>query len=121
MLVVALLVLVTMVATSKRHYISKSNQEQLVQAFYDNPGNDEASFLGHRFLDEDDSDVENGTNLEKESEGEDADTALELIVNDVAVADNAPLVKALILQKIKIVMIMSLQMKSTINCKKTKV
>ena len=65
----------------KRKYISKNNQEQLFQVFYDNFRSDKDSFLWHRFIDEDDNDVESGTNLEEESVGEDTDTALQSIVD----------------------------------------
>ena len=80
-----------MATAPKRKYISKNNQEQLLRAFYDNLGNDEDSLLRLRFADEDDNDVESGTDSEEGSEGEDT---LESIVNDAADADSEPLIEA---------------------------
>ena len=79
----------------KRKYISKNNQEQLFQVFYDNFRSDKDSFLWHRFIDEDDNDVESGTNLGKESVREDTDTALESIVDGAADTDNEALIEVL--------------------------
>ena len=79
----------------KRKYISKNNQEQLFQVFYDNFRSDKDSFLWHRFIDEDDNDVESGTNLEEESVREDTDTALESIVDGAADTDNEALIEVL--------------------------
>ena len=56
--------LVTMAKRPKRKYISKNNQEQLLQTFCDNLGNHENTFLGHKFKHKDGSIVESGTNLE---------------------------------------------------------
>ena len=78
----------------KRKYISKNNQEQLLQTFCDNLGNHENTFLGHKFKHKDGSIVESGTNLEQESDGEDGDNALELIVDSATDTDNEPLVEA---------------------------
>ena len=80
--------LVTMTVVPKRKYTSKNNQEQLLQAFYDNLRNDEDSLFGHRFVDNDDSYVESETNLEEESERERTNAALEPIMDDAAGADS---------------------------------
>ena len=77
-----------MTVVPKRKYTSKNNQEQLLQAFYDNLRNDEDSLFGHRFVDNDDSYVESGTNLEEESERERTNAGLEPIMDDAAGADN---------------------------------
>ena len=49
---------------------------------YDKLGSVKDSFLGHRFVDNDDSVHEIGTNSEHKSEEEDVSTALDLIMDD---------------------------------------
>ena len=76
----------------KRRFVSKNNQEQLLQDFYDNLDADDDTFLGHHFVDsdgdftDDDSDYDNGgvdddeeipDDVEIEPNAEGADEAIE--------------------------------------------
>ena len=45
-----------MASFAKRKYVSKSNQEDLLKSFYDNLGNGEDTFLGHKFVLEEEED-----------------------------------------------------------------
>ena len=47
-----------MASAAKRKYVSKSNQEELLILFYDNLGNNEDTFLGNKFVLEEESDFE---------------------------------------------------------------
>ena len=47
-----------MTLAAKRKYVSKSNQEELLKSFYDNLGNDKDTFLGHKFVLEEEDDFE---------------------------------------------------------------
>ena len=47
-----------MTSAAKRKYVSKSNQEELLKSFYDNLGNDKDTFLGHKFVLEEEDDFE---------------------------------------------------------------
>ena len=81
-----------MATRPKRRFVSKNNQEQLLQDFYDNLDADDDTFLGHHFVDsdgdfsDDDSDYDNGgvdddeeipDDVEIEPNAEGADEAIE--------------------------------------------
>ena len=46
-----------MATKAKRKYKSKNDQEEMLKAIYDSLGDNENTFLGHRFPDEDEVDV----------------------------------------------------------------
>ena len=59
-----------MASAAKRKYVSKSNQEELLKSFYDNLGNDEDTFLGHKFVLEEEEDFESDmSSISDESDG----------------------------------------------------
>ena len=64
----------------KRRFVSKNNQEQLLQDFYDNLDADDDTFLGHQFVDsdgdfsDDDSDYGNGCVDDDEEIPDDVET-----------------------------------------------
>ena len=62
---------------------------------YDKLGSVKDGFLGHRFVDNDDSVDEIGTDSEHKSEEEDVSTALDPIMDDAADVNNKPLIEAL--------------------------
>ena len=47
-----------MAPKAKRKYVSKNDQEEMLKAFYDGLGDNENSFLGHKFSDADEIDTE---------------------------------------------------------------
>ena len=85
-----------MASAAKRKYVSKSNQEELLKSFYDNLGNDEDTFLGHKFVLEEEEDFESDmSSISDESDGgiEQAvapdvadEPAVALVVDEPAVA-----------------------------------
>ena len=81
-----------MATRPKRRFVSKNNQEQLLQDFYDNFDADDDTLLGHHFVDsdgdfsDDNSDYDNGgvdddeeipDDVETELNAEGADEAIE--------------------------------------------
>ena len=58
-----------MARKTKRKYVSKNHQEEMLKAFYDSLGDNENTFLGHRFPDEDE--VESDSSDDKDDNDED--------------------------------------------------
>ena len=59
-----------MASAAKRKYVLKSNQEELLKSFYNNLGNDEGTFHGHKFVLEEDKDFESDiSSITDESDG----------------------------------------------------
>ena len=56
-----------MATAPKRKFISKNDQEQLLQDLYKNMGDDEDAFLGHHFVDSDVDDESNFTDDESDA------------------------------------------------------
>ena len=85
-----------MTSAAKRKYVSKSNQEELLKSFYDNLGNDDDAFLGHKFVLQEEEGFESDTSsISDESYGgiEQAvapdvadEPAVALVVDEPAVA-----------------------------------
>ena len=76
-----------MVSAAKRKYILKSNQEELLESFYDNLGNNEDTFLGHKFLLEEEKDFESDmSSISNESDGRIEQAVTPDVVDEPAVA-----------------------------------
>ena len=85
-----------MASAAKRKHVSKSNKEELFKSFYDNLGNEEDTFLGHKFVLKEEEDFESDmSSISDESDGgieqafapEVADKpAVALVIDEPAVA-----------------------------------
>ena len=85
-----------MASATKKKYVSKNNQEELLKSFYDNLGNDDDAFLGHKFVLQEEKGFESDTSsISDESYGgtEQAvapdvadEPAVALVVDEPAVA-----------------------------------
>ena len=59
-----------MASTAKGKYVSKSNQEEPLKSFYDDLGNNENTYLGHKFTLEEEEDFESDmSSISDESDG----------------------------------------------------
>ena len=85
-----------MASAAKRKHVSKSNKEELFKSFYDNLGNEEDTFLGHKFVLKEEEDFESdmssisdesGGGIEQAVAPDVADElAVALVVDEAAVA-----------------------------------
>ena len=85
-----------MASAAKRKYVLRSNQEELLNSFHDNLGNNEDTYLGHKFILEEEEDFESDmSSISDESDGgiEQAvapdvadEPAVALVVDEPAVA-----------------------------------
>ena len=99
-----------MATAPKRTFISKNDQEQLLQDFYNNLGDDEDTFLGHHFVESDVDDESDFSDDESdrvpeqepiEDDGEEKDNdngEVEEIVGDNDNAQTEPWLMTLMMQ-----------------------
>ena len=60
-----------MATKAKRKYVSKNDQEKMLKAFYDGLGDNENTFLEHRFPDEDKVDAESDSSDDDDDDDDD--------------------------------------------------